>query len=146
MYFSLYVWRVAKAMKLALYETPTGWRYFGNLMDSGRCSLCGEESFGTGTIHHAAAHWNTIQTTHTVQYRSTQMNTDTRREQPVTVRRDWFEFLDRLGKCEWVCDWEITSLPLPTAATVVRLQANMAIAKRSHRPTADAAPAAAACE
>lgn len=36
-------------MKLALYETPTGWRYFGNLMDSGRCSLCGEESFGTGT-------------------------------------------------------------------------------------------------
>uniref|UniRef100_A0A3Q4HAP9 Phosphoglucomutase 5 n=1 Tax=Neolamprologus brichardi TaxID=32507 RepID=A0A3Q4HAP9_NEOBR len=39
--------RVAKAMKLALYETPTGWRYFGNLMDSGRCSVCGEESFGT---------------------------------------------------------------------------------------------------
>lgn len=45
------VFRVAKAMKLALYETPTGWRYFGNLMDSGRCSLCGEESFGTGTIY-----------------------------------------------------------------------------------------------
>lgn len=43
--------RVAKAMKLALYETPTGWRYFGNLMDSGRCSLCGEESFGTGTVY-----------------------------------------------------------------------------------------------
>ncbi|KAE8292053.1 Phosphoglucomutase-like protein 5 [Larimichthys crocea] len=43
--------RVAKAMKLALYETPTGWRYFGNLMDSGRCSLCGEESFGTGSDH-----------------------------------------------------------------------------------------------
>nr|XP_019958242.1 PREDICTED: phosphoglucomutase-like protein 5 [Paralichthys olivaceus] len=42
---------VAKAMKLALYETPTGWRYFGNLMDSGRCSLCGEESFGTGSDH-----------------------------------------------------------------------------------------------
>ncbi|MEQ2244416.1 Phosphoglucomutase-5, partial [Ilyodon furcidens] len=38
-------------MKLALYETPTGWRYFGNLMDSGRCSLCGEESFGTGSDH-----------------------------------------------------------------------------------------------
>lgn len=45
------VLRVAKAMKLALYETPTGWRYFGNLMDSGRCSLCGEESFGTGRIY-----------------------------------------------------------------------------------------------
>ncbi|XP_005919032.1 phosphoglucomutase-like protein 5 [Haplochromis burtoni] len=43
--------RVAKAMKLALYETPTGWRYFGNLMDSGRCSVCGEESFGTGSDH-----------------------------------------------------------------------------------------------
>lgn len=53
--FSLHVCRVAKAMKLALYETPTGWRYFGNLMDSGRCSLCGEESFGTGTISYATA-------------------------------------------------------------------------------------------
>ena len=49
--FFLYAFRVAKAMKLALYETPTGWRYFGNLMDSGRCSVCGEESFGTGMIH-----------------------------------------------------------------------------------------------
>ncbi|KPP63364.1 hypothetical protein Z043_118391, partial [Scleropages formosus] len=39
--------KVAKALKLALYETPSGWRFFGNLMDSGRCSLCGEESFGT---------------------------------------------------------------------------------------------------
>ncbi|KAL4623145.1 phosphoglucomutase-like protein 5 isoform X1 [Arapaima gigas] len=43
--------RVAKALKLALYETPSGWRFFGNLMDSGRCSLCGEESFGTGSDH-----------------------------------------------------------------------------------------------
>ncbi|KAG7258730.1 hypothetical protein CRUP_025664, partial [Coryphaenoides rupestris] len=42
---------VAKALKVALYETPAGWRYFGNLMDSGRCSLCGEESFGTGSDH-----------------------------------------------------------------------------------------------
>jgi len=39
-------------MKVALYETPTGWRFFGNLMDSGRCSFCGEESFGTGGCHH----------------------------------------------------------------------------------------------
>ncbi|NP_001119868.1 phosphoglucomutase-like protein 5 [Danio rerio] len=43
--------RVAKAMKVALYETPTGWRFFGNLLDSGRCSFCGEESFGTGSDH-----------------------------------------------------------------------------------------------
>ncbi|XP_015704345.1 phosphoglucomutase-like protein 5 isoform X1 [Coturnix japonica] len=43
--------KVAKAMKVPVYETPTGWRYFSNLMDSGRCSLCGEESFGTGSDH-----------------------------------------------------------------------------------------------
>uniref|UniRef100_A0AAY5KJN6 Phosphoglucomutase 5 n=1 Tax=Esox lucius TaxID=8010 RepID=A0AAY5KJN6_ESOLU len=45
------VCRVAKALKVALYETPTGWRFFGNLMDSGRCSVCGEESFGTSSNH-----------------------------------------------------------------------------------------------
>ncbi|KAL2294453.1 hypothetical protein Nmel_008185 [Mimus melanotis] len=38
-------------MKVPVYETPAGWRYFSNLMDSGRCSLCGEESFGTGSDH-----------------------------------------------------------------------------------------------
>ncbi|NXD81511.1 PGM5 protein, partial [Halcyon senegalensis] len=43
--------KVAKVMKVPVYETPTGWRYFSNLMDSGRCSLCGEESFGTGSDH-----------------------------------------------------------------------------------------------
>ncbi|XP_037230275.1 phosphoglucomutase-like protein 5 [Falco biarmicus] len=43
--------KVAKIMKVPVYETPTGWRYFSNLMDSGRCSLCGEESFGTGSDH-----------------------------------------------------------------------------------------------
>ncbi|KAM3846002.1 phosphoglucomutase-like protein 5 [Vipera latastei] len=43
--------RVAKSMKVPVYETPTGWRFFSNLMDSGRCSLCGEESFGTGSDH-----------------------------------------------------------------------------------------------
>ncbi|XP_027527392.1 phosphoglucomutase-like protein 5 [Neopelma chrysocephalum] len=42
---------VAKVMKVPVYETPAGWRYFSNLMDSGRCSLCGEESFGTGSDH-----------------------------------------------------------------------------------------------
>lgn len=41
--------RVAKATKIELYETPAGWKFFGNLMDAGKLSLCGEESFGTGT-------------------------------------------------------------------------------------------------
>ena len=40
--------RVAEKLGLQFYETPTGWKYFGNLMDAGRCSICGEESFGTG--------------------------------------------------------------------------------------------------
>lgn len=39
---------VAKALQMPLYETPTGWKFFGNLMDAGKLSLCGEESFGTG--------------------------------------------------------------------------------------------------
>lgn len=43
--------RVAKAMDLPFFETPTGWKYFGNLMDAGKCSVCGEESFGTGGDH-----------------------------------------------------------------------------------------------
>uniref|UniRef100_A0A8C6U4V1 Phosphoglucomutase 1 n=1 Tax=Neogobius melanostomus TaxID=47308 RepID=A0A8C6U4V1_9GOBI len=43
--------RVAKATKIELYETPTGWKFFGNLMDAGCLSLCGEESFGTGGDH-----------------------------------------------------------------------------------------------
>lgn len=43
---------VAKALKMQLYETPTGWKFFGNLMDAGKLSLCGEESFGTGTGPH----------------------------------------------------------------------------------------------
>ena len=43
--------RVAAALKVDCYEVPTGWKFFGNLMDAGRCSLCGEESFGTGSDH-----------------------------------------------------------------------------------------------
>lgn len=43
--------RVAKAKGLPLYETPTGWKFFGNLLDAGRISLCGEESAGTGSDH-----------------------------------------------------------------------------------------------
>jgi len=43
--------RVAEALGIDCYETPTGWKFFGNLMDAGRVSLCGEESFGTGSDH-----------------------------------------------------------------------------------------------
>lgn len=43
--------RVAEALGIECHETPTGWKFFGNLMDAGRVSLCGEESFGTGSDH-----------------------------------------------------------------------------------------------
>lgn len=43
--------RVAKSLGRECYEVPTGWKYFGNLMDAGKLSLCGEESFGTGSDH-----------------------------------------------------------------------------------------------
>jgi len=43
--------RVATALGLDCYETPTGWKFFGNLMDAGKVTLCGEESFGTGSNH-----------------------------------------------------------------------------------------------
>ncbi|MDR2876558.1 MAG: alpha-D-glucose phosphate-specific phosphoglucomutase [Chromatiales bacterium] len=43
--------RVAKRLGIDCYETPTGWKYFGNLLDSGRITLCGEESFGAGSSH-----------------------------------------------------------------------------------------------
>jgi len=43
--------RVAKAMGIACYETPTGWKFFGNLLDAGKVTLCGEESYGTGSDH-----------------------------------------------------------------------------------------------
>ncbi len=42
---------VAKELGLACFETPTGWKFFGNLLDAGRITLCGEESFGTGSNH-----------------------------------------------------------------------------------------------
>ena len=38
-------------MNLPCFETPTGWKFFGNLLDAGRITLCGEESFGTGSNH-----------------------------------------------------------------------------------------------
>ncbi len=43
--------RVAQALNLPCYETPTGWKFFGNLMDADKVTLCGEESFGTGSSH-----------------------------------------------------------------------------------------------
>jgi len=42
---------VAKAKGYEVFEVPTGWKFFGNLMDAGRLSICGEESFGTGSDH-----------------------------------------------------------------------------------------------
>lgn len=42
---------VAETMGVPHYETPTGWKYFVNLMDAGKVSICGEESFGTGSNH-----------------------------------------------------------------------------------------------
>jgi len=43
--------RVAQALGVPCYETPTGWKFFGNLLDAGRVTLCGEESAGTGSDH-----------------------------------------------------------------------------------------------
>jgi len=43
--------KVAAKLGLKLYETPTGWKFFGNLMEEGLIGLCGEESFGTGSPH-----------------------------------------------------------------------------------------------
>jgi phosphoglucomutase len=43
--------RVAKKLGLPCFETPTGWKYFGNLLDDGQITLCGEESFGSGSDH-----------------------------------------------------------------------------------------------
>jgi phosphoglucomutase len=43
--------RVAAELGIPCYETPTGWKYFGNLLDAGMATLCGEESAGTGSNH-----------------------------------------------------------------------------------------------
>jgi phosphoglucomutase len=43
--------RVAEALGIPCYETPTGWKFFGNLLDAGKATLCGEESYGTGSDH-----------------------------------------------------------------------------------------------
>ncbi|EMR12705.1 phosphoglucomutase [Methylophaga lonarensis MPL] len=43
--------RVAEKLGIPMHETPTGWKFFGNLLDDGQTTLCGEESFGTGSDH-----------------------------------------------------------------------------------------------
>jgi len=43
--------RVADALSLPCYETPTGWKFFGNLLDADKITICGEESFGSGSNH-----------------------------------------------------------------------------------------------
>lgn len=43
--------RVAARLGIECFETPTGWKFFGNLLDAGKATLCGEESFGTGSNH-----------------------------------------------------------------------------------------------
>ena len=43
--------RVAEKLGIGLYETPTGWKFFGNLLDAGMATICGEESAGTGSDH-----------------------------------------------------------------------------------------------
>jgi phosphoglucomutase len=43
--------RVAAKLNIPCFETPTGWKFFGNLMDAGKVTLCGEESFGTSSSH-----------------------------------------------------------------------------------------------
>ncbi|MDO9524008.1 MAG: alpha-D-glucose phosphate-specific phosphoglucomutase, partial [Gemmobacter sp.] len=43
--------RVAQALGIPMHETPTGWKFFGTLLDAGQATICGEESFGTGSDH-----------------------------------------------------------------------------------------------
>ncbi len=43
--------RVAEKLKINIFETPTGWKFFGNLLDAGKATICGEESAGTGSSH-----------------------------------------------------------------------------------------------
>jgi phosphoglucomutase len=43
--------RVAEKLRIGMYETPTGWKFFGNLLDAGMATICGEESAGTGSDH-----------------------------------------------------------------------------------------------
>ena len=42
---------VCKQLNLPVFETPTGWKFFGNLLDNDKIAICGEESFGTGSNH-----------------------------------------------------------------------------------------------
>jgi phosphoglucomutase len=50
--------RVAEGLGIACYETPTGWKFFGNLLDAGLATLCGEESFGTGSSRYGRNYYS----------------------------------------------------------------------------------------
>ena len=43
--------RVCAKLEIPCFEVPTGWKFFGNLLDAGKIAMCGEESFGTGSDH-----------------------------------------------------------------------------------------------
>src|SRR3546814_4669445 len=60
--------RVAKKLGIPCYETPTGWKFFGNLMDAGKVTLCGEESFGTGSNHRSDEHTSELQSLMRISY------------------------------------------------------------------------------
>ena len=49
--------KVAEKLGIEGYEVPTGWKFFGNLMDADKCSVCGEESFGTSSDHVRPPAW-----------------------------------------------------------------------------------------
>jgi len=101
--------RVARELGIQCYETPTGWKFFGNLMDAGMVTLCGEESFGTGSNHvrekdglWAVLFW---------------LNVLAARRQPVAqlVREHW----SRFGR-NYYTRYDYEELPADAAQGVVR--------------------------
>lgn len=49
-FYSLHLRNMVYFSNTSIFQVPTGWKFFGNLMDAGMCSVCGEESFGTGEL------------------------------------------------------------------------------------------------
>ncbi|MGR9035266.1 MAG: alpha-D-glucose phosphate-specific phosphoglucomutase [Gammaproteobacteria bacterium] len=106
--------RVAARYKIPCYETPTGWKFFGNLLDAGKITLCGEESFGTGSNHvrekdglWAVLFW---------------LNLIARRRQPVAeiVREHWQKF----GR-DIYCRHDYEAVETPIANDIVEHLRNM---------------------
>ncbi len=85
--------RVAAKLGIDCYETPTGWKFFGNLLDAGRATICGEESAGTGSNH-------------------------VREKDGLWAVLLWLSILAR--RKESVADDRHRSLARPTAATITR--------------------------